>query len=368
MRTELAWLQKGAKARRTKQKSRIDWIAKMQSEPKPEEQKQIKIEVGNRFLGGKLIDAVSISKLDKQDYLFKDFTYRAAPGDRIGVIGPNGAGKSTLLNVLSGRLKPDEGYVSIGDTVTIGYFDQEVKTLKENETLIANLREVAEYIDTGVGRERYLTAKDLLDRFLFPAKQHYSLVHTLSGGEKRRLAVLRTLMGNPNVLMFDEPTNDFDIQTLGALEEYLDSFKGILLIVSHDRSFLDRTVERIYSFEQNGKIKEYPGNYSAYLEKKEQADQKTTLISNKEVKTQAQNTTQTKKGLSFHEKNEYERLEKLIAEHEMKIKAMAKLLEDIPPHEYQKIAEQSEQMSSLEQESENNMMRWIELSDKQVKN
>lgn len=368
LRTELAWLQKGAKARRTKQKSRIDWIAKMQSEPKPEEQKQIKIEVGNRFLGGKLIDAVSISKLDKQDYLFKDFTYRAAPGDRIGVIGPNGAGKSTLLNVLSGRLKPDEGYVSIGDTVTIGYFDQEVKTLKENETLIANLREVAEYIDTGVGRERYLTAKDLLDRFLFPAKQHYSLVHTLSGGEKRRLAVLRTLMGNPNVLMFDEPTNDFDIQTLGALEEYLDSFKGILLIVSHDRSFLDRTVERIYSFESNGKIKEYPGNYSAYLEKKEQADQKTTLISNKEVKTQAQNTTQTKKGLSFHEKNEYERLEKLIAEHEMKIKAMAKLLEDIPPHEYQKIAEQSEQMSSLEQESENNMMRWIELSDKQVKN
>ena len=368
LRTELAWLQKGAKARRTKQKSRIDWIAKMQSEPKPEEQKQIKIEVGNRFLGGKLIDAVSISKLDKQDYLFKDFTYRAAPGDRIGVIGPNGAGKSTLLNVLSGRLKPDEGYVSIGDTVTIGYFDQEVKTLKENETLIANLREVAEYIDTGVGRERYLTAKDLLDRFLFPAKQHYSLVHTLSGGEKRRLAVLRTLMGNPNVLMFDEPTNDFDIQTLGALEEYLDSFKGILLIVSHDRSFLDRTVERIYSFEQNGKIKEYPGNYSAYLEKKEQADQKTTLISNKEVKTQAQNTTQTKKGLSFHEKNEYERLEKLIAEHEMKIKAMAKLLEDIPPHEYQKIAEQSEQMSCLEQESENNMMRWIELSDKQVKN
>ena len=368
LRTELAWLQKGAKARRTKQKSRIDWIAKMQSEPKPEEQKQIKIEVGNRFLGGKLIDAVSISKLDKQDYLFKDFTYRAAPGDRIGVIGPNGAGKSTLLNVLSGRLKPDEGYVSIGDTVTIGYFDQEVKTLKENETLIANLREVAEYIDTGVGRERYLTAKDLLDRFLFPAKQHYSLVHTLSGGEKRRLAVLRTLMGNPNVLMFDEPTNDFDIQTLGALEEYLDSFKGILLIVSHDRSFLDRTVERIYSFESNGKIKEYPGNYSAYLEKKEQADQKTTLISNKEVKTQAQNTTQTKKGLSFHEKNEYERLEKLIAEHEMKIKAMAKLLEDIPPHEYQKIAEQSEQMSCLEQESENNMMRWIELSDKQVKN
>ncbi len=368
LRTELAWLQKGAKARRTKQKSRIDWIAKMQSEPKPEEQKQIKIEVGNRFLGGKLIDAVSISKLDKQDYLFKDFTYRAAPGDRIGVIGPNGAGKSTLLNVLSGRLKPDEGYVSIGDTVTIGYFDQEVKTLKENETLIANLREVAEYIDTGVGRERYLTAKDLLDRFLFPAKQHYSLVHTLSGGEKRRLAVLRTLMGNPNVLMFDEPTNDFDIQTLGALEEYLDSFKGILLIVSHDRSFLDRTVERIYSFESNGKIKEYPGNYSAYLEKKEQADQKTTLISNKEVKTQVQNTTQTKKGLSFHEKNEHELLEKLIAEHEMKIKAMAKLLEDIPPHEYQKIAEQSEQMSSLEKESENNMMRWIELSDKQVKN
>jgi ATP-binding cassette subfamily F protein uup len=175
-------------------------------------------------------------------------------------------------------------------------------------------------------------------------------------------------MGNPNVLMFDEPTNDFDIQTLGALEEYLDSFKGILLIVSHDRSFLDRTVDRIYSFENNGKIKEYPGNYSAYLEKKEQADQQNSHISNKEVKTQIQHSTQTKKGLSFHEKNEFEKLEKIIAEHEIQLNAMAKLIEEIPPHEYQKIADISQQMSSLEKESENNMMRWIELSDKQVKN
>ncbi|MFM7156440.1 MAG: ATP-binding cassette domain-containing protein, partial [Bacteroidota bacterium] len=160
---------------------------------------------------------------------------------------------------------PDSGYVTIGDTVSIGYFDQEVRTLKEQLTVIGNLREIAEYIDTGLGKDRYITAKELLDRFQFPAKQHHSFVHTLSGGEKRRLAMLMALMSNPNVLMFDEPTNDFDIATLTALEEYVEHFKGVLLIVSHDRSFLDRTVETIYAFEGEN-IKEYPGNYSAYLE------------------------------------------------------------------------------------------------------
>lgn len=184
LRRELAWLQKGAKARRTKQKSRIDWIANMQEKPQQTEIRNIKIEIGNKFLGGKLIDAIGISKKISENILFQEFTYRAAPGDRIGIIGPNGAGKSTLLNVLSGRMQPDEGYVSIGDTVSIGYFDQEVKTLKEQMTVIGNLREIAEYIDTGIGKDRFITAKELLDRFQFPAKQHHSYVHTLSGGKK----------------------------------------------------------------------------------------------------------------------------------------------------------------------------------------
>jgi ATP-binding cassette subfamily F protein uup len=365
LRTELAWLQKGAKARRTKQKSRIDWIAKMQAEPKREELKQIKIELGNRFLGGKLIDAVNISKSLNDKILFKDFTYRAAPGDRIGIIGPNGAGKSTLLNILSGRMQPDAGYVNIGETVSIGYFDQEIRDLKESNTVIANLREIAEYIDTGIGRDRFLTAKDLLDRFLFPARQHHSLVSTLSGGEKRRLALLRILMGNPNVLMFDEPTNDFDINTLSALEDYIQNFYGVLIIVSHDRAFLDRTVERIYAFEEDGKIKEYPGNYSAYLEKKEEIVQrKTEEKVNTIVNAPRQENKNQKKGLTFAEKKEFALLEQNIASFEQKKADIEQFLSASNTSDYKEITARAQELAQIDEQLEEYMLRWLELSEK----
>ncbi len=367
LRRELAWLQKGAKARRTKQKSRIDWIAKMQEKPEQTEIRNIKIEIGNKFLGGKLIDAVDISKSINGKSLFKEFTYRAAPGDRIGIIGPNGAGKSTLLNVLSGRTQTDTGYVSIGDTVSIGYFDQEVKTLKEQLTVIGNLREIAEYIDTGIGRDRYITAKELLDRFQFPAKQHHSFVHTLSGGEKRRLAMLMTLMGNPNVLMFDEPTNDFDIATLAALEEYLEYFKGVLLIVSHDRSFLDRTVNRIFSFEQDI-IKEYPGNYSAYLEKVEQKKSDPAQDIAKPKEQTKQEKSPKKKGLTFNEKREFESLEVIIAEKEKELIAINDALSITPPDQFKRFEDLSNSHARIEQELEESMLRWMELSEKNTSN
>jgi ATP-binding cassette subfamily F protein uup len=368
LRRELAWLQKGAKARRTKQKSRIDWISKMQEKPEQVEIRNIKIEIGNKFLGGKLIDAVDISKSINGKTLFKEFTYRAAPGDRIGVIGPNGAGKSTLLNILSGRTQTDSGYVSIGDTVSIGYFDQEVKTLKEQLTVIGNLREIAEYIDTGIGRDRFITAKELLDRFQFPGKQHHSFVHTLSGGEKRRLAMLMTLMGNPNVLMFDEPTNDFDIATLAALEEYLEYFKGVLLIVSHDRSFLDRTVNRIFSFEDDI-IKEYPGNYSAYLEKIEQkkTEHSQEMISKPKEQVQQEKSSK-KKGLTFNEKREFETLESTIAQKEEHISSINEQLAETPPEQFKKFEELSLLHAKTEQELENAMLRWMELSEKSTSN
>jgi len=282
LRSELAWLQKGAKARRTKQKSRIDWIHRMQVEPPKADIRDIEIQLGHRFLGGRVIDAVDISKyigvgssVTAGDHsgkrpLFKKFTYRAKGLDRVGIIGPNGAGKSTLLNTLAGLAKPDEGYVTLGETVSIGYFAQEIKDLKEDETVLANVREIAEYIDVGVGRDRFITAKELCDRFGYSSKQQHAYVHTLSGGERRRLGLLRILMSNPNVLFLDEPTNDFDIVTLTALEDYLQHFKGVLLIVSHDRAFLDKTVDTIWAFEASGRIKEYPGNYSAYLTKIEE--------------------------------------------------------------------------------------------------
>lgn len=363
LRRELAWLQKGAKARRTKQKSRIDWISKMQEKPEQVEIRNIKIEIGNKFLGGKLIDAIDISKRIGDSTLFKNFTYRAAPGDRIGVIGPNGAGKSTLLNVLSGRLVPDTGYVTIGDTVTIGYFDQEVKTLKEQLTVIGNLREIAEYIDTGIGKERYITAKELLDRFQFPPKQHHSFVHTLSGGEKRRLAMLMTLMSNPNVLMFDEPTNDFDIATLAALEEYLEHFKGVLLIVSHDRSFLDRTVETIYAFEGDI-IKEYPGNYSAYLEKTEQKSKQQAIQVHVQKESPTRQTTAKKKGLSFNEKREFEALEQLIPQKEIELSELHAILEQTPAQDFKAFEDLSKKQAMIQSELDKAMDRWLELSEK----
>ena len=363
LRRELAWLQKGAKARRTKQKSRIDWISKMQEKPEQAEIRNIKIEIGNKFLGGKLIDAVQISKTIGDTVLFSDFTYRAAPGDRIGIIGPNGAGKSTLLNILSGRISPDSGYVTIGDTVSIGYFDQEVRTLKEQLTVIGNLREIAEYIDTGLGKDRYITAKELLDRFQFPAKQHHSFVHTLSGGEKRRLAMLMALMSNPNVLMFDEPTNDFDIATLTALEEYVEHFKGVLLIVSHDRSFLDRTVETIYAFEGEN-IKEYPGNYSAYLEKIE-AQNKSIIQPTVEVKEPIIRVSHSKKkGLSFNEKRELESLEQVISETEAQLQQLHILMEQTPPQDFKKFEELSEKQAETQKLLDKAMERWLELSEK----
>lgn len=367
LRRELAWLQKGAKARRTKQKSRIDWIANMQEKPQQAEIRNIKIEIGNKFLGGKLIDVVGISKRIGDAVLFQDFTYRAAPGDRIGIIGPNGAGKSTLLNVLSGRVLPDEGYVSIGDTVSIGYFDQEVKTLKEQMTVIGNLREIAEYIDTGIGKDRFITAKELLDRFQFPSKQHHSFVHTLSGGEKRRLAMLMTLMSNPNVLMFDEPTNDFDIATLTALEEYLEYFKGVLLIVSHDRSFLDRTVETIYAFEQD-KVKEYPGNYSAYLEKVEQQSKPAPILVSEPKTPQIKHSSSKKKGLSFNEKREYEALEKTIQEQESALHDLEATMQKIPPHDFKQFEELSKKQAGIQQQLDDSMQRWLELSEKSSAN
>jgi len=366
LRQELAWLQKGAKARRTKQQSRIDWIAKMQAEPAPTEEKNIKIELGNVFLGGRIIDAYNISKHINNTVLFHDFTYSAAPGDKIGIIGPNGTGKSTLLNTLAGLTEPDSGSVKLGETVKIGYFRQEITDLAPRQTVIGALREIAEYIDVGVGRERFITAKELLDKFLFPPRQHHSLIETLSGGEKRRLGLLRILMNNPNVLLLDEPTNDFDIATLSALEEHLSHFKGVLIIVSHDRSFLDKTVDFIYAFEENGHIKQYPGNYSSYLEKIEQKkEQERNTKSQATVKEELPKREKSKKsGLSFKEQKEYEEAEKSIERLEKEKTIILQTLETMDGADYKAITELSEKLAGIEEQLDTITLRWLELEEK----
>ncbi len=366
LRTELAWLQKGAKARRTKQRSRIDWIAKMQAEPERPDEKNIKIELGARFLGGKIIDAVDISKSIGGTLLFKDFTYRATPKDRIGIIGPNGAGKSTLLNVLAGRGKVDGGYVDIGDTVSIGFFDQEIRDMRDDATVIATLREVAEYIDVGVGRDRFITAKELCERFLFSSKQQHAYVHTLSGGEKRRLALLRILMKNPNVIMLDEPTNDFDIMTLSALEDFLQHFYGVLLIVSHDRSFLDKTVNTIYAFEEGGVIKEYPGNYSVYLEKKEARGAQANAQQRANVAGAGSATSSpapSKQKLSYKEQKELDSCERRIADREARRSDIERALGNTDA-DYKTLQSLAAELQVILDEIEKITVRWLELSEK----
>ncbi len=369
LRQELAWLQRGARARRTKQKSRVDWIAKMEAAPKPVEEKRIKIEVGNSFLGSKIIDAVNIAKSVGGKLLFENFTYRATAGDRIGIIGPNGCGKSTLLNVLCGNIEPDSGSVKIGSSVRIGYFRQENTDFDPSKSVIGTLRDVAEYIDTGVGRDRYLSATDMLKKFHFPHKKQGALVGTLSGGERRRLALLIVLMNNPNVLFLDEPTNDFDLQTMTALEEYLVNFLGFLAIVSHDRMFLDRTVDYIYSFDGEGEIRQYPGNYSAYLERKEADEQKRAdVLSEERKKTSGKKTVTVErtiknpKKLTWKEQREYEQLESDIASLEEEKSRLTAELHDGAGGDYTRLAEIGEQVSVIDARITTLSDRWLELA------
>ena len=361
LRTELAWLQKGAKARRTKQQSRIDWIEKMQQEQRTQsvEFRDIDIEVGGKFLGGKIIDAVDVSYRS----LVTDFTYRAAPGDRIGVIGPNGAGKTTLLNLLAGRKHTERGHISLGETVTLGFFEQEIKDLQENETVLSNVRDIAEYIDVGVGRDRYISARELCERFGFSPKQQHAFVHTLSGGERRRLGLLRILMSNPNVLFLDEPTNDFDLVTLNALEEYLQSFKGVLLTVSHDRAFLDTTVTTIWSFEDGGRIKEYPGNYSAYLEAVEARSKAADREAKSKQQQQPPTQASTKKKLTFNEQRELEQLESRIPELEASIADLETKMSS-GEGSYQDHELWAQQHAQFTANLDESTLRWLELSER----
>ncbi len=364
LRMELAWLQKGAKARRTKSKSRIDWIKLMEEDSYKIKEKKIKIEVGKTFIGSRVIEANFITKEIGGRTLFRDFTYVAAPGDRIGIIGPNGCGKTTLLNVLSGNDSCSAGHVKFGATIKIGYFRQEIVGLRDNQTVIRALREVAEYIDVGVGRDRYLTTRDLLEKFLFPGSMHNSFISTLSGGEKKRLALIKLLMGNPNVLLLDEPTNDFDIATMNALEDYLDNFYGTLLVVSHDRAFLDRVVNTIFCFGAEGIVKEYPGNYSEYLERKESAHrQKPVPIGDTDIKVRREKDPAPKRKLTFREQQEYDNLELEIPKLEEKKQQLEETINSGSITDYKELDGLSRQLAILGIDIEEKTMRWLEISE-----
>ncbi|ANE48310.1 ABC transporter [Paenibacillus swuensis] len=264
LRTELEWIRRGAKARTTKQKARIDRYEKLQDANPDFRNDQVDISVGGSRLGRKIVEIVDVTKRFEERTLIRDFSYTTVRDDRIGIIGPNGSGKSTLLNMIAGRLLPDSGMIDVGPTVKIGYFSQESREMDEKLRVIEYIKEGAEVIMTAEGEA--ITAAQMLERFLFPPAAQWTPISRLSGGERRRLFLLRVLMEAPNVLLLDEPTNDLDIQTLSVLEHYLDDFPGVCIAVSHDRYFLDRMSEKILAFEGAGRIVQHVGNYSEYQE------------------------------------------------------------------------------------------------------
>ena len=261
LRTELAWMQRGARARSTKQKAHIQRYEALRDMDAPEFDKEVEMESISSRLGRTTVEVKDLCKAYGNKVLLKDFTYIFLKNDRVGIIGPNGSGKSTLMKMIAGWVQPDSGTIEIGQTFKIGYFSQENEAMDENLKVIDYIRNVAEYVQTKDGS---ISASQMLERFLFPGSVQYTTISRLSGGEKRRLYLLRILMDAPNVLLLDEPTNDLDIRTLTILEDYLDSFQGIVITVSHDRYFLDRMVRRIFAFEGDGNVVQYEGGFTDY--------------------------------------------------------------------------------------------------------
>ena len=271
LRTELAWMQRGARARSTKQKGRIQRFETLRDKKGPVEDGKVEMESISSRLGRTTIEISDLCKSYGDKVLVKDYTYFFLKDDRIGYIGPNGSGKSTLMKMIAGWVKPDSGTIEIGQTVKLGYFSQENEDMDTSLKVIDYIKNVAEYVKTKDGS---ISASQMLERFLFPPSVQYTVIEKLSGGERRRLYLLKILMSAPNVLILDEPTNDLDIQTLMILEDYLDSFQGIVITVSHDRYFLDRVVGRIFAFEGDGKLQQYEGGFTDYQAAKAEREAK----------------------------------------------------------------------------------------------
>jgi len=367
---ELAWLRRGAKARTRKSKSRINAAYELIEQPREKAKADVDIAIGSKRLGSKVIELENVSKSYGEINLMEDFTYLLKRDDRIGIIGANGSGKTTLLEIITSRIPPDSGKIEIGQTVLIGYYDQESRALTEDKRVIDYIRDVAEYVTTIDGTQ--ITAGKMLERFLFTPAEQYSIIGNLSGGERRRLYLLRILMGSPNVLLLDEPTNDLDIPTLIALEEYLDDFAGALMVVSHDRYFLDRTIENVFRFEGNGRVREYAGDYSAYLEAVERdeaeirsgsAFQSASQKSGTEAKTLPKSESSASKKLTFKEKRELEELELRIAAAEKRLPNIENEL-GLSASDAEKVYELFNEQQEVNKYLEKDVARWAELADR----
>ena len=395
-RRELAWISRGAEARRTKKKDRVERFAEIEAAAKEKVNRQeLEITSAATRLGKTVVELEHISCFyDGIEYIH-DFSYILLRDDRVGIIGPNGAGKTTLMDIIAGRLQPDSGTVTIGQTVKIGYFSQHSEFPDTRERVLEYIRDAGNYVMAADGT--YISAAMMLERFLFPPELQWVPISKLSGGEQRRLYLLRILMEAPNVLLLDEPTNDLDIPTLSVLEEYLDTFAGAVIAVSHDRYFLDRFARRIFAVEAGGVLRQYPGGYSDYersrqleaLEqeelkgpgevlqknsqnKKKPAEKNRTAGSGDGAKreqaeadgTGEKETENKSAGLTFSEKIELEKLEETIAGKEAESKMISREI-TLAGNDYEKIAQLSDDLNRVEKELETLTERWLELSDKE---
>ncbi|MBD2268205.1 ABC-F family ATP-binding cassette domain-containing protein [Anabaena sp. FACHB-1391] len=367
LRRELEWLKKGPKARSTKQKARIERAHALRDTEFKQLNGKVDISTIGRRIGKKVIDLKNVSKAYNGRTLIKDFTYEFSPEDRIGIIGGNGAGKSTLMDIITARVKPDSGIVEIGTTIHIGYFNQHSEELltavNEDQRVIDYIKEEGEFIEISDGTK--ITASQMLERFLFPGNQQYAPIHKLSGGEKRRLFLLRILISAPNVLILDEPTNDLDVQTLAVLEDYLEDFNGCVIVVSHDRYFLDRTVDTIFALEAGGSLRQYPGNYSIYLDYKkaeEAQPQETPKAVIVEKVTSPVIETKKRRRLSNWERREFAELEGKIAKLEAEKTALEKKLATMAGN-YSEVQKLYEQVETLKKNIDVATERWLELAE-----
>lgn len=359
---ELAWITRGARARSTKQKARIQRFEKLQETALPQESAKLEISVGSQRLGKKVIELNHISKAYGEQVIIQDFTHVFTPGERVGIVGRNGAGKSTLLNILAGKLKPSEGEIEIGQTVKISYYDQESHELDGSLRVIEYIKEGAEYIQSSDGVR--ISASQMLERFLFAPGVQWTPIASLSGGEKRRLYLLRKLMEEPNVLLLDEPTNDLDIHTLTILEDYLEHFPGTVAVVSHDRYFLDRTVDHLFIFEDNGFIQDYHGSYSEYIQwKRESLPQEIKETQGKKEKEDyRQNRKERPKKLSYREQRDYDQIEDVIADLELQLEELQGEINQAGS-DYQLLQELLKEKEKLQSKLEKTMKRWMELTE-----
>ena len=363
LRMELEWAKRGCRARTTKQKARLERLEALKNGQAPIRDANVELESIGTRMGKKTIEFHNVTKQYEDKRLINQFNYIVLKNQRLGIIGPNGCGKTTLMKLITERIQPDEGEIIIGDTIQIGYFAQEAEDMNENQRVIDYIKDVAEYVPTKDGR---ITASQMLERFLFDGNLQYTPIGKLSGGEKRRLYLCKVLMESPNVLILDEPTNDLDIPTLTILEDYLDSFNGIIIAVSHDRYFLDNLVDRIFAFEGEGYLKQYEGGYTDYLEAKQRfaTENITKQTDNKKASSKEdwKQNRPTKLKFAYKEQKDYETIDEDIAALEEKIESLDQEMIANATNSA-KLSELMNAKEEAEKALEEKMERWVYLND-----